>query len=341
MYKLWVGAGEIPSPDKMEKLKECEFVRVHTAIDGEYQFLLGAAVIKHNGELRVSFGNSYRGENDDNTILREKLSRDGKSFEDNGRISQKDKGFGRSHGVYLEHKGELYAFCPKARFERIDAYPELKTEAYAFKDGKWSGLGIVLEDYFWPMCEPITLENGSLLMAGLKTNCSSGAVALSDGDVTKWDMKLFPNPEGYEYWGESTVLKLKDRLVAIVRGGQKLECALVSESFDNGSTWSGLEKTNMIIDQSKMYAGKLSNGKSYLLFNARTGKWRDSLCIAVGDELFDKVYIIRYGFETPPKYWNTNEWCYPYAHEADGKLYVVYAKNKEDCEMAVIPVEAL
>ena len=104
MYKLWVGAGEIPSPDKMEKLKECEFVRVHTAIDGEYQFLLGAAVIKHNGELS--------GENDDNTILREKLSRDGKSFEDNGRISQKDKGFGRSHGVYLEHTGELYAFCP-------------------------------------------------------------------------------------------------------------------------------------------------------------------------------------------------------------------------------------
>ena len=58
-----------------------------------------------------------------------------------------------------------------------------------------------------------------------------------------------------------------------------------------------------------------------------------------GKEFFDKVYVIRHGFDTAPRFFTNNEWSYPYAYEADGNLYVVYAKNKEDCELAIIPTE--
>ena len=34
-------------------------------------------------------------------------------------------------------------------------------------------------------------------------------------------------------------------------------------------------------------------------------------------------------------------WQYPYAHERNGKLYVIYSVGKEDCEMAIIPLTAL
>ena len=34
-------------------------------------------------------------------------------------------------------------------------------------------------------------------------------------------------------------------------------------------------------------------------------------------------------------------WAYPNAVEQDGKLYVVYSVNKEDCELSIIPLEGL
>ena len=85
----------------------------------------------------------------------------------------------------------------------------------------------------------------------------------------------------------------------------------------------------------------LSNQKNVLVFSAKTDRWRDTLAIAVGDTLFERIYLIRHGFSEKPRFFGGNEWCYPYAYEADGKLYVVYAKNKEDCEMAIIPIESL
>jgi len=344
MYSLWNGQKKFPEYEEMLKIKNIEYVNVHTAIKDEYQFLLGAAIIKYKDKLFSSWGNSFRGENDDNTILAQKCSIDGgKTWNDYRKISKTDKGFGRSHGVYFEYEGNLYAFCPKAKYDKIDAYPDLKMEAYKLeKTGEWACLGVVLDEDFWPMCEPIKLDNGGFLMAGLKTDTAEAAVALCDGkDITKWIMKVIPNPENYEYWGETTVLKQNDKLIAIVRGGKGAECILVSESYDNGNSWSGLEKSNFEISNSKMYAGTLSNGSKYLVFNAKCEKYRETLCIATGKEIFDKVYVIRHGFEEPPAFWNTNEWCYPYAYEADGILYVVYAKNKEDCELAIIPVASL
>ncbi len=350
MYKLWNGKEPFPKCAEMDTVSGIEYVNIHTAVKGEYQFLLGSAIIKHKNIFYSSWGNSFRMENDDNTILAQKCSFDnGATWTDYKKISQTDPGFGRSHGVYFEHEDKLYAFCPKARFDKVDAYPELKMEGYVMgDDGQWESLGIVLDDYFWPMCEPVGLGNGTLIMAGLKTDDARAAVALCDGkDVTKWEMKVLPNPQNFKHWGETTVLKQEDKLIAIVRGDIGVNCVLVSESYDNGNTWSALEKSNLPIAASKMYAGVLSNGVKYLVFNP-VGEGddinaRDALCIAVGKDLYEKVYSIRHGFDAKPKFWTNNEWCYPYAYEdkETKNLYVVYAKNKEDCELAIIPTDTL
>ena len=214
MYKLW----NDDNADKMKNLENIQYINVHTAIDGEYQFLLGAAIIKHENKLHASWGNSFRKENDNNTILAEKCSFDnGKTWTDHRKISKTEEGFGRSHGVYFEYKGNLFAFCPKAKFDKIDAYPELKMEAYKLSaQDEWECIGVVLEEDFWPMCQPIILDEGSFLMAGLKTNTAEAAVAIcSDGDIKKWTMKVIPNPQKYEYWGETTVLKKKDKYLVL------------------------------------------------------------------------------------------------------------------------------
>jgi len=343
MYILWNKEKAFPTAQEMKPIKGLRFVDVHTAIPGQYQFLLGCAVKEFCGTLYASWGNSYRFENDDNTICAQMTSADGGlTWQDYQRITRKDEGFGRSHGVYCAHNDTLYYFCPKARFKKIDGYPELKTEGYVLTENGFECMGIVLEDDFWPMCEPIKTDEGTLLMAGLETDHAQAAVALCDGkDLRHWRMTVLPNPHNYKYWGETTVLKLKDKLLAIVRGGDDVPYALVSESFDNGRTWSGLQQSNLPISNSKMYAGTLSNGRNYLLFNAPSENYRETLCIALGDTTFDEIYLLRHGYASPPKYWMNSEWCYPYACEANGNLYVVYARNKEDCELAILPIESL
>ena len=346
MYNLWNNKAPFPAIEETKEIKNIEHITVHTAIKGEYQFLLGSAIIKHKGTFYSSWGNSLRQENDNNTILAEKRSYDnGKTWTAYSKISHTDKGYGRSHGVYFEYNEKLYAFCPKAKFEKIDAYPDLKTEGYLLNErGEWDCIGIVLDDYFWPMCEPVILDDGTLLMAGLKSDTAEATVALCDGkDLTRWEMVVIPNPHSYTYWGETTVLKQNNKLIALVRSDNVAKCILVSESFDNGKTWSGLEESNFPISDSKMYGGTLSNGNNYIVFNLKRQKRRETLCIAIGKEQFDTVYVIRHGFDKPPMYYRDNEWCYPYAYEdkESNKLYVVYAKNKEDCELSIIPVEEL
>ena len=345
MRNLWKKDIPFPAFEEAGMVKGAEYRSLHTAEENGYHFLLGAAVIRHQDVLRVSWANSWRRENDDQTILAERCSvDDGKNWSDVTVIARAEGGYGRSHGVYFSYEGKLYVFCPRARYDRIDRYPDLQMEGYVLNEnGTYDALGVVLAEDFWPMCEPIFLENGTLLMAGLKTDDASAAVALCDGkDITRWEMKKIPNPENFSYWGETTVLKFADRLLAVVRGGNTAH-ALVSESLDNGNTWSPLAGSNFPISHSKMYAGTLSTGKNYLIFSMRGRGYRDTLAIAVGYDNFDKIYIIRDGFDAPPKYMAKNEWCYPYAYEdtAAKKLYVVYAKNKEDCEMAVLPVENL
>jgi hypothetical protein len=148
MYHLWSGKGPFPQQDEMNYINNIEYIDIHTAIRDEYQFLLGAAIIKHKDVFYASWGNSFRMENDDNTILAQKCSFDGgKTWSDYRKISKTDKGYGRSHGVYFEYQDHLYAFCPKARYDKIDAYPDLKMEAYKLDEtGEWECLGIVLND---------------------------------------------------------------------------------------------------------------------------------------------------------------------------------------------------
>ncbi|MBO5700843.1 MAG: exo-alpha-sialidase [Clostridia bacterium] len=345
MKNIWNKSIPFPDFSQIETIRGAKYITVHTAREDGYHFSLGAAIIKHKGILRVSFSNSWRKENDDLTILAEKYSTDsGNTWHDNI-IAKNESGLGRSHGVYFEKDGELYVFCPVAEFDRIDRYPGLKTEAYKLCGrGEYESLGVVLPGDFWPMCEPIVLNDGKLLMAGLETDQAQAAVALCGGeDITKWEMKIIPNPNQFKYWGETTVIAYPDRLIAFVRGSNGIGSILVSESRDGGNSWSGLEESDFPIANSKMYGGTLSNGLKYLAFNIKDRGYRDTLALAIGKDSFEKLYLLRDGFDAPPRFRKQNMWCYPYAFEdtETRTLYIAYSKNKEDCEMIAIPTENL
>ncbi len=342
MKELWNSNRPFPTFEGLSYVPGIRYEMIHSASDEDYHFLLGAAITEHRGKLRICWANSRVKENDDQTVLREKCLIDGEIREDRI-IAAFGNGYGRSHGVYCEHQGKLYVFCPCAKYELLEDYPELKMEGYRLTEqGEYEALDIVLDKNFWPLCKPLSLQDGRLIMGGLETDLKQAAVALCDGkDLTRWKMKILPNPEGFTYWGETTLLQDGKRLLALVRGGKGNSHILVSESLDQGESWSGLRESNFPIVHSKLYAGILSNGLRYLIFNLQGLANRDTLAIALGEDSFDRVYLIRHGFDAPPKFRKDNQWCYPYAYEHNNELYVVYAKNKEDCEMAILPLESL
>ena len=103
-------------------------------------------------------------------------------------------------------------------------------------------------------------------------------------------------------------------------------------SFDNCATWSN-EVEIAGVDGNRSH----SHGILFKYFESRK-----NMMIALGEcgkeYAFPNVHPIRRGYRVPPAFLNSPQWAYPYAVEEDGKLYVVYSENKENCELAIIPL---
>ena len=65
---------------------------------------------------------------------------------------------------------------------------------------------------------------------------------------------------------------------------------------------------------------------------------------APGERGFSRVWRIRHGASPAlrlPGRAKSPQWSYPYAHEHDGSLYVVYSIGKEDCGLSIIPLRRM
>lgn len=328
--------------------EDIEYIDVHNAKADGYHFLLGASIVKFGDLWICGYGQSLVKENDTNTRFACKYSEDNcKTWSEEYVIGPIEEAYCRSHGVFYNAGDTLYAFAPRAEFGRPTAdinYPGLVMEAYRFNeaDRSWTNLGVVLNDAFWPLCEPIEISGDRLLMAGLecKTGTEQAAVAIADkNNPLEWKMIMIPNKSGMGLWGESTVIDYGDRYVLFCRTTAGKYA--VSESTD-GENWSSLEYTDLAASNTKAYGGTLSTGSRYLIYATESRKHQ---IIAIGDTDgsygFTKFYYIRSGFDTTSKYGFGRQWAYPYAVEEDGKLYVVYSEHKENCELAIIPIESL
>lgn len=325
-----------------------EYIDVHNAQEDGFHFLLGASIVKFGDLWVCGYGQSLVRENDTNTRFACKYSEDGcKTWSEEYVIGPIEEAYCRSHGVFYNAGETLYAYAPRAAFGRSTAtihYPGLVMEAYKFnpEDRSWTNLGIVLNDAFWPLCEPMEIAGDKLLMAGLdcKTGTEQAAIAIADkNDPLAWEMIMIPNYSGLKLWGESTVIDYGDRYVLFCRTTAGKYA--VSESTD-GMHWSSLRYTDLQASNTKAYGGTLSTGSRYLIYATDSRKHQ---IIAVGGKDgsygFSKFYYVRSGYNTEAQFFDSKQWAYPYAVEEDGKLYVVYSEHKENCELAIIPIESL
>lgn len=359
-FVLWDPTKPVPRSAEALGLDDVEFFVVKPRVpeaDG-YNWLHGAAVCFFKGDLYASFGHNKGSENTATEVANGCQSTNGgKTW---GPLFAIDDGDTTnpavSHGVFLLHHDRLWAFHGSFN----DRMQEVHTRAYLRNDqtGRWEPKGVVAEDGFWPMQEPLKMEDGNWIMAGISVNNGLGgpddpaAVAISHGDdLTRWDVVGIPKPKDLQMWGESTVIVAGGEVLNIARWGRPVALAAVSR--DCGRTWTESRESNLPMAGSKPCGGMLSTKQRYLVgtTTADSGNRRSPLTIAVsrpGEKVFTKIFRIRDAVHSGPG--ESHPDCrlsYPYAVEHAGKLYVVYSNdggrggNRNSAELAVIPIAAL
>ena len=367
---LWQKGANLPVTPDLPTLEGLRFsvIKAYEFPNDGYRFLHGVALCFHKGRLYASFGHNKGGENTDTEEARFCVSEDeGRTWSAVKTIDSGEGPVGLSHGSFLSHEGSLWAF--------MGAYTGtmegIHTRAYVLDEASetWVAKGTIIKDGFWPMQEPVRMDDGNWIMAGLAggvydaKGTHPASVAISQGsDFTKWEFIRIPPREGLAMWAESTVIVEGKTVTSISRYGAEAR-ALVATSQDYGRTWTTMAPSNLPMATSKPIAGLLSTGQRYLIcsISADGGKRRSPLTLAVskpGESVFSKVYVIRHAEhpagpgESHPK----AALSYPYAIEHEGHLYVGYSNdggkvgrvgegrelwNNNSAELAVIPVAAL
>lgn len=356
-FVLWDPDRPVPKSAEASLIQDALFavIKPRRPEQDGYNWLHGAALVRHKGIFYCSFGHNRGNENTASEEARGAISSDGGTTW--GELFTIDDGsepdLAVSHGVFLSHASGLWSFQGSfyGRMQRIHTRAYLLDEAA----GKWIDKGVVAEEGFWPMQEPRKMGDGNWIMAGISVLRGYGgaddpaAVAISRGDdFTRWDVVAIPKPPEMEMWGESTVVVDGQDVLNIARFREPV--ALAAASNDYGRTWSEIRRTNLPMAASKPYSGVLSTGQRYLVATttADSGNRRRPLTIAVsrpGAKVFSKIYRIRDAVCDGPGESNPKlSLSYPYAVEYDGSLYVVYSNdggrgaNRNSCELAILPV---
>lgn len=352
-FTLWTG-GEIPNSKDLPLLKGVEFrvvKKYEPQVDG-YQWLHGAAIVRHKDQWVASFGHNRGHENTGTELAQSRFSRDGgNTWGDMVLIDSTAGDIGISHGVFMSQNDTLWAF--QGAFYKNRQLVHMRAYHYDEARNTWiPKKGIAAECGFWPLQEPQQMNNGHWIMAGASIGGNNPpAVAIcKNGNFSRWEIVKIPTPE-IRGWGESSVIIDGSRILLISRAPEPF--AWVSVSNDYGETWSKLQPSNLPMAGSKPYTGTLSNGTRYLIgtMTADAKHARHPLTIAVsrkGENTFTKIYAIRHAVHNGPGESHPNAaLCYPYAVEYKGALWVVYSNggdrrgNRNSMELAIIPIKEL
>lgn len=362
LFTLWDEESLLEKANDLPQLSDVEFhvIKKWDQPRDGYKFLHGVGLAWHKGKLFASIGHNRGSENTVTEEAQCRVSDDGgKSWGPLQIIDAGKADVAVSHGVFLSHQSALWAFhgAYYGRMERVH------TRAYRLDEstGKWQSRGVVVEDGFWPMNQPVRMDDGNWIMPGFvaKRYSSEGvfpaAVAISHGDdFTQWDFVRIPvGGTVRRMWGESSLFVSGKQVFNIARYGGAA-AALVATSDDYGRTWTASAISNLPMATSKPAAGVLSTGQRYLVCTTAkdNGGNRAPLTIAVSrphENTFSRVFVIRHSVNAgqPGETADKLSLSYPCAIEHEGKLYVGYSNNGgrrgnlNSAELAVIPIGQL
>jgi len=146
--------------------------------------------------------------------------------------------------------------------------------------------------------------------------------------------------EGSFYQTDDGVLHMLLRIT----GKHTNDCLWVTESRDNGTTWSLPVETKFSDTNAKFHFGRLPDGRFYYVGNP-VGRGRTPLVLSLSRDgvRFDQHYILgdeHYVMRRPGAA-KGGQYGYPHSLVHDGQLYVIISRHKEAIEVLRVALSEL
>lgn len=263
-------------------------------------------------------------------------------------------------GLAKRHRGESFASLadPPDEWWRESQ----RTEMRISKDGgrSWSAPTTVVEG-FVPNFRPFPTDSGRLIMPGnLTFPFTDDPAGMAD-----WTVSGIPGlPEGYVdspegFWKgcrhrgddaaycEGSFYQTDDGTIhMLLRVEGDPDTLAVTESDDDGETWSEPRLTEYTDCQARFQFGRLPDGRYFGLNCPDPDSNRTPLVLAVSDDgrVFDTHYVLGDDPATGPRIDGAHKggrYGYPNCHVADGTLYVIHSVSKEDVALVRVPLSDL
>lgn len=355
---LWSGEIDISKKENIPIIPS-DYRIIDQCEKGDYQFTIAPDLVYHKGEFVAQWANSWVDENDENSLVRGRRSPDAKVWSEREVIAPGFEGKGyHSHGVFHVVGNQLRSYVaqinhlPRPEGALRGGYSGLRTDVFLYDDSSktWTREGMFGElDGFWPLCQPIRLENGNWAMAGAVYGEKSmvAGIAICDGkDFTQWRIVRLPYEDGLEkapaseVWGETTLAAHGPNLLAVTRNQKGAWSPfLYAKSNDYGETWSPLKPSNFPGGGGRPQLGTLPDGRHFLVANMGS---RNTLILALTEPdsfQFNRIFRVLDHAAPPPTMpgkAKRPQWGYPGVLVHDGKIFIAYSVSKEATGISVI-----
>lgn len=340
---LLVNPGELP-------LAQGKTSEVYRAEEGGWQFNLHSFLAHYDGRYWAIWSTGLVDEDSSSQFIRYATSVDGHQWsEAKTLVDDPDGPDGplrwMASGVYVED-GQLHALAAgNLGWQGDHFWKDARLVRFVWNGGAWQEDQIIAEDcvvYFPPLG-----VNGRDFHVW-RNSQGHFATALSQPDGSGWEVTKIPGPfPAYRLSETSHYVDADGILHLIIRDQGRSRFLYHAVSYDGGGTWTIPAKTNYPDAMSKNFAGQLSNGWFYLINNPKQDRPfdRDPLTITFSRDgwSFGNPFALRR--DAPPLRYPGNakgsqSFQYSHAIEHDGKLWVIYATNKEDIEVTSFDLDA-
>lgn len=347
-YQLWVG-----NPIDYENIPVLEGVETRDILStvehfGEADFLHGLAIERYHDKWYVTYAYNATKENVYGEQCFYQVSEDGVNWSEPKEIKPHMEAWSASHGVLAVADDTLYCMLPAVDFLVGPWGLVNELHRYDEKNDEWVYVKNVCTS-FWPNNRPMQMDNGQWIVSG--AGSGNTKVWLSEGDfLGSW----YSSRVKREVIGsESSLIVQGNEVVVLMRpkaptlgseegGGLERYVIGAAYSDDYGATFSRAAASDVWCSPSKIYAGVLSDGRPYMIWNQSVeyNDARNRLLLAVGEPgsvSFNRIYTLA-------EY--NGAISYPYAIEHDGVLYVAHSRsiaqrsngNQNDPVLTMVPV---
>jgi len=227
-------------------------------------------------------------------------------------------------------------FCPREQDFPLDVYETTDLERWTLR-GRIAGNVLLFE-------EPRRTRGGKLLCCGFNLTNRDGYVLIWDDPERAGDapriVRLTP-PKGMQF-SQGSWFQTDDGRIWMYERDPTLSCRLaLMWSDDEGESWSDLIRTDFPNTFSRHYAGRLSDGRYFIVGNNYDIFLdRRHLHLALSDDglVFNRQYTLVSSDTTRrvPGRHKEDGPQYPNCLVDGDRLLVIYAVNKEDIEVGIV-----